>query len=355
METTPLEIEVADDVNSSTTLPPSLYTDPAVFARERDTIFRRDWIAVARSEWLAAPDSYLACDLVGDPIVLTRDGRGELRAFSNVCLHRACPVASGRGHATQLTCPYHRWTYALDGRVKGTPLMDRAQAFDRSALRLAPLAVAEWLGWVFVNADADAAPLAPRLTALHDLLAPYGVETMRICRTLRFESRWNWKVMVENFMESYHHMGAHPETLNAAFPAAGTHWVDLPGEFALLENPAKDAGAAPFWVMCVFPSMLFALTRGDVPTGFWYQMDLHGHDHFTLDIHLLAPPALVDDPDFVTGYADVATAIHLEDIPMCEGVWKGLNSAYACRGRLSHLEAANWRFHRYLAERLAGT
>jgi phenylpropionate dioxygenase-like ring-hydroxylating dioxygenase large terminal subunit len=349
-----MEIKVADDVNDALTLPPALYTDPAVFAQERNAIFRCDWVAVARSEWLAAPNSYFTCDLVGDPILLTRDAAGMLRAFSNVCLHRACPIASGRGSATQLTCPYHRWTYALDGRVNGAPLMERARAFDRSALRLAPLAIEEWLGWVFVNADVDAAPLAPRLTALHDLIAPFGVEQMRLCKTLRFDSRWNWKVMVENFMESYHHMGAHPATLNATFPAAGTHWVDLPGDFALLENPPKDASAAPFWVMCVFPSMLFALTRGDTPTGFWYQMDLHGHDHFTLDIHLLAPPALAEDADFVAGYADIANAIHLEDIPMCEGVWKGLNSAYARIGRLSHLEAANWRFHRYLAERLAG-
>ena len=350
---TQISFEVAADPRDAASLPPALYTDPAVFTAERDAIFAREWMAVARSEWLAAPNSYLACDLVGDPIVLTRDAEGELRAFSNVCLHRACPIASGRGNASQLTCPYHRWTYGLDGRLKGTPLMEQARDFDRAALRLPGLAVEEWLGWIFVNADADAPPLAPRLTALHERLAPFGVESMRICQTLRFDSPWNWKVMVENFMESYHHMGAHPETLNAAFPAAGTHWVDLPGEFALLENPSKHESAAPFWVMCVFPTLLFALTRGEPPTGFWYQMDLHGYDRFTLDIHLLAPPALADDADFVAGYAEIANAIHLEDIPMCEGVWKGLNSGYARIGRLSHLEATNWRFHRYLAERLS--
>jgi phenylpropionate dioxygenase-like ring-hydroxylating dioxygenase large terminal subunit len=356
MVPTHVDFNVAASVNDSSTPPMSLYTDPAVFARERDAIFRRGWIAVARSEAIAAARSYFACELVGDPIVVTRDDGGTLHAFSNVCLHRACPIAAGRGQAERgvLTCPYHRWTYGLNGQLTGAPLMDQAHGFDKSALRLPPLRVEEWLGWVFVNQDPTAAPLAPQLAALHELMAPFRVDAMIVCKTITFDSRWNWKIMVENFMESYHHMGAHPQTLNTTFPAAGTHWVDLPGAFALLENPSNDAAVAPFWVACLFPHTLFALTRGDAPTGFWYQMHLHGHDHFTLDIHLMAHRPLADDPAFVAAYVDLATAIHREDIPMCEGVWKGVNSRYAQVGRLSHLEAANWKFHQYLRERLVG-
>jgi len=351
-----MDLEIGATANVSSTLPPSLYTDPAVFALERERIFRLQWIAVARSEWLAAPRSYVACDVVGDPIVVTRDDGGTLRAFSNVCLHRACPIASGRGAAEHgsLTCPYHRWTYGLDGRLKSAPLMDQAKGFDKSALHLPQLRVEEWLGWVFVNMDQDAAPLAPQLAALHDLMAPFRVNEMTVYKTLRFDSRWNWKIMVENFMESYHVLGVHPQTLNANFPSAATYWVDLPGAFSLLENPPRDPAAAPLWVMCLFPNTIFALTRGDTPTGFWYQMDLHGHDHFTLDIHLMAHRPLADDPEFIERSTGITTAIHLEDIPMCEGVWKGVNSWYAPVGRLSHLEAANWRFHQYLRDRLAG-
>jgi phenylpropionate dioxygenase-like ring-hydroxylating dioxygenase large terminal subunit len=351
-----VKLEVAANPNESTTLHPRLYTDPAVYAIERERIFRRQWIAVARSEWLAAPRSYLACELAGDPIVLTRDDAGALRAFANVCLHRACPIAAGRGAAAEnlLTCPYHRWTYGLDGRVKNAPLMDRADGFDKAALQLPALRVEEWLGWVFVNEDSSAAALAPQVAALHDLMAPWRVEEMTIYKTLTFDSRWNWKIMVENFMESYHHIEAHRNTLNTTHPGAGTYWVDLPGAFSLLENPAKDASAnMPFWVMCLFPSMLFALSRGDTSVGFWYQMDLHSHDHFTLAIHLMAHPVYANDPAFVAETTALTTAIHLEDIPVCEGVWKGVNSRYAQVGRLSHLEAANWKFHRYLQERLA--
>lgn len=286
-----MEIEVAASANESSTLDPRLYTDPAVYAAEQERIFRRQWIAIARSEWLATPRTYFACELAGDPIVLTRDERGALHAFANVCLHRACPIASGRGAVDHdsLTCPYHRWTYGLDGRLKSAPLMDQAVHFDKTTLRLPALRVEEWLGWVFVNQDLAAAPLAPQLRAVHELVAPVRVEDMTVYKTLTFDSRWNWKIMVENFMESYHHIGAHRATLNTTHPGASTYWVDLPGAFSLLENPPKDADAnMPFWVMCLFPSMLFALSRGDSAVGFWYQMHLHSYDHFTLDIHLMA-------------------------------------------------------------------
>jgi len=351
-----VDLKVAENVNASSTLHPRLYTDPAVYAVERERIFRRQWIAVARSEWLAAPRSYLACEVAGDPVVLTRDERGELHALANVCLHRACPIASGRGAANRdaLTCPYHHWTYGLDGRLKNAPLMDQAEGFDKAMLRLPAMRVEEWLGWVFINEDLAAAPLAPQLTALHELMAPLRIDEMTIYKTLTFDSRWNWKIMVENFMESYHHIGAHVGTLNVTHPGAGTYWVDLPGAFSLLENPAKDASAnMPFWVTCLFPNTLFALSRGDASVGFWYQMDLHGHDHFTLDIHLMALEPFANDPAFVAETTALTTAIHLEDIPMCEGVWKGVNSRYAQVGRLSHLEAPNWKFHQYLRDQLA--
>lgn len=341
------------DVNESSTLPAHLYTDPAVYAWEREHLFAHAWQAVARSRDLA-PGSYVACDLAGDPIVVTRDEAGALHALSNVCLHRACPIATGRGSAEHgvLTCPYHRWAYRLDGRLRAAPLMEQARDFERAEIRLPRLCVEEWQGWVFVNPDPDAPTLAPQLHALAERLEPFGVADMVVCRTLTFDSPWNWKIMVENFMESYHHLGAHPETLNAAYPAAGTHVVDLPGAFSLLENPPRDPANSPFWVMCVYPTMLFALTRGEHPTGFWYQMHLHGHDRFTLDVHLMAHRPLADDPAFVERYAQIVTAIHLEDIPMCEGVWRGVNSRYAQDGRLSHLEAANWRFYKYLQEHL---
>ncbi|TDJ39746.1 MAG: aromatic ring-hydroxylating dioxygenase subunit alpha [Gammaproteobacteria bacterium] len=346
---------LGSSANQSSTLPGNLYTDPEVFEHEKEAIFRHQWLAIARSAELTEPGDYLTYELLGDPIVVTRDADARLHAFSRVCLHRGCPIAQGSGNAHNgiLTCPYHRWTYALDGRLKGTPLMDQAENFDKSSMRLPQISVAEWLGWIFINAEANAAPLAPQLTNLETLMAPFGVADMVCHDTLEFDSPWNWKIMVENFMESYHHIGGHPETLNPRFPAAGTHAVDLAGAFSLLENPARDeAESAPFWVACVFPSTLISLVRGDSPKVAWYQMDIDAHDRFQLKIHLLASPELAANEEYRQTMHATLMAIHLEDIPLCEGVWKGVNSRFHREGRLSHLEAANWRFYNYLRDRL---
>jgi phenylpropionate dioxygenase-like ring-hydroxylating dioxygenase large terminal subunit len=346
---------LGSNANQSSTLPRTLFTDPDVFEHEKEAIFRRQWLAIARSAELAEPGDYLTYELLGDPIIVVRDADGTLNAFSSVCLHRACPIADGQGNASNgiFTCPYHRWTYTLDGRLKGTPLMDQAEGFDKSTMRLPQIAVEEWLGWIFINADADAAALAPQLTNLEALMAPFDVADMVCHDTLEFDSHWNWKIMVENFMESYHHIGGHPETLNPAFPAAGTHAVELDGAFSLLENPAKDETEnGPFWVTCVFPSTLIALVRGNSPNVAWYQMDIDSYDRFQLKIHLLAAPELAASEEYRETARATLTAIHLEDIPLCEGVWKGVNSRFHRAGRLSHLEAANWTFYNYLRDQL---
>ena len=345
---------LGNNTNQSSTLPRTLFTDPNVFEVEKEAIFRRQWLAIGRSPQLAEPGDYLTWELLGDPIIVARDTDGTLHAFSSVCLHRSCLIAQGPGNAPKgLTCPYHRWTYALDGQLKGAPLMDQAENFDKSSMRLPQLAVEEWLGWIFINADTNASALAPQLTNLEALMAPYGVADMVCYDTLEFDSPWNWKIMVENFMESYHHIGGHPETLNPLYPAAGTHGVELNGTFSLLENPAKDESeSAPFWVACVFPSTLIALVRGDTPNLAWYQMDIASYDRFQLKIHLLAAPELAASEEYRQTMRATLTAIHLEDIPLCEGVWKGVNSRFHRDGRLSHLEAANWTFYNYLRDRL---
>jgi phenylpropionate dioxygenase-like ring-hydroxylating dioxygenase large terminal subunit len=341
-------------VNEASSLPPKLYTDPAVFEREQEKVFLTEWMALARSDDLPNAGDFATYDFFDAPIVVTRDEAGNVNAFSNVCLHRGCPIAQGKGHAEggTLVCPYHRWTYGLDGRVKGAPLMHKARRFNRSRLRLPTLKAEEWQGWIFVNANPDAQSLQEPLEALSEKLAPYGLEEMKIATTLTFDSPWNWKIMVENFMESYHHIGAHYETLQQSHPGDGTYVESMTGPFALLENPPKETTTAPFWAACVFPSHLFALSRTDPPYGFWYEMHIGHHDHFDLSIHLLAHDALASDEDFVKDSEQMIRAVHEEDIAVCEGVWKGIQSRYYTEGRLSHLEEANWRFHNFLRERM---
>lgn len=344
----------AKSVNEASTLPAMLYTDPTVFDRELEKVFLRGWVSVARGRTIPGAGDYTTHDFFGAPIVVVRDDDGTVNAFSNVCLHRGCPIAEGTGHANRgtLICPYHRWTYGLDGRVKGAPLMHKARRFNKSGLRLRPLQVEEWQGWIFVNADPDAKPLTPALKQLTERIAPYRMDEMVVFKTLAFDSPWNWKIMVENFMESYHHTAAHFQTLQQSHPGGGTYIEKLTGPFALLENPPKGDSNAPFSVVGVFPSHLFALSRSDPAFGSWYEMKIDGYDHFHLDIHLMAHEEAASDERWVSANEQIMTAIHLEDIPVCEGVWKGMHSRYFEAGRLSHLEEGNWRFHNFLRERM---
>lgn len=341
-------------VSSASGLPPHLYTDPLIFERERAAVFRSGWVAVARAEALPNPESYLALDLLGDPIVLTRDERGRIAAFSSVCLHRACPIADGRGtaHGGVLRCPYHLWTYDLAGRLRGAPHMDKAVGFDKAAQRLPALAVEEWQGWVFVNADANAKPLGPQLAALDRVLAPFDLPSMRTCVTLEYPSPWNWKVMVENFIESYHVMATHRATLQSTYPAEATFVEPLDGPFTLLENPSVHPSSAPLWVGCVYPSFLFVLSRGARPVVVWYEMRIRRHDYLDLSIHVLGSPEWAQDPVERAEAAKFQRLVHGEDIPVLEGVWRGLHSSFVRPGRLSHLEESTWRFQEHVRGKL---
>jgi phenylpropionate dioxygenase-like ring-hydroxylating dioxygenase large terminal subunit len=348
---------VADDVTQATSLPGYLYTDPEVFEAEKDAIFRKEWLPVARADQLSNPGDYLTYDLFGDEIVVVRDTAGAVNAFSNVCLHRACPILAGQGHIDSrvISCPYHKWGYDLDGKLRGAPHMEQAADFASTDLRLPAVRIEEWQGWIFVNFDPGAEPLAPQLTELSDRLSPWGFADLKHAGTLTFDSPWNWKIMVENFLESYHHTATHPETLNAAYPAKGTYAEQVNGNYLLLENPSINPDEVPyFWAGCILPFTLFALVRDKENTsGTWYQMLINDHGSFELRIHLLVTEAMAEDPSAVQAFTETLTQIHLEDIPMCEGVWKGVNSQFYQPGRLSHLEACNWQFHRYLKERLS--
>ncbi|MFT7245614.1 MAG: nitrite reductase/ring-hydroxylating ferredoxin subunit [Candidatus Azotimanducaceae bacterium] len=347
-----LSDRIPDSVHSASTLPAEQYTSEVVFEREVERIFRKEWFPVARADQLQTVGDYLVHDFFGDEIIVVRDQTGHLNAFSNICLHRGCPILAGAGNlnGTHISCPYHKWAYELDGRLRGAPLMGQAEGFVAGSNQLEMLGLEEWQGWVFLNTDSEAKPLAPRLAELDEKLSDYGFADLRHVKTLSFSSPWNWKIMVENFMESYHHMGAHLETLNQAFPAQGTYGEKVQGNYLLLENPSVDSDQIPpFWAGCILPATLFALIRSnDTPYGVWYQLDIKSRYLFELKIHILVHESIADDADAIDSIVASTTAIHLEDIPMCEGVWKGVNSNFYKQGRLSHLEECLWQFYRYL-------
>ena len=350
-----MSYQLADSVKEARSLPAEHYTSRELFDQEVEQIFRREWFPVARIDQLESPGDYIVVDHFGDEIVVVR-GQQQMNAFSNICLHRGCPLLEGTGNlnANHISCPYHKWAYELDGRLRGAPLMEQAEGFVATSEQLPQVALEIWQGWVFLNIDPNAEPLAPQLEVLNAKLTPFAFHELQLVETMHFDSPWNWKIMVENFMESYHHMGTHPETLNPAFPAQGTFAEPNDGKYLLLENPSIDETAiAPFWAGCILPVGLFALFRDQqAPYAFWYQLDVHSVDRFDLKIHILVPPALAKQKEVVEQIVAASTAIHLEDIPVCEGVWKGVNSRFYQPGRLSHLEACLWQFYGYLESQM---
>jgi phenylpropionate dioxygenase-like ring-hydroxylating dioxygenase large terminal subunit len=198
--------------SATRTLPWSWYSDPAVLALEQERIFRRFWQYVARADEVAEAGSFVATHAGQVPVVLVRDEHGELRAFLNVCRHRGSLVCEGAGKRATLQCPYHAWTYGLDGRLVAAPRAAREGGIETSELGLVQLRLETWGPFVFVTPDPDAAPLADYLEDVPERIAAAGVDvdSLRFHTRSESEAAANWKLCAENFLECYHCAVAHP-------------------------------------------------------------------------------------------------------------------------------------------------
>ena len=194
------------------TLPWSWYTDPAVLRLEQERIFRRFWQYVGHAGDVPESGSFAATRVGDVPAVLVRDEESTLRAFVNVCRHRGSIVCKGSGKRATLQCPYHAWTYGLDGRLLKAPRMEREGVMDTDELGLVPLALETWGPFVFVNPDLDAAPLSEFLDDVPERIAGAGIDVDALRFLTRAESELdaNWKISAENFLECYHCPVAHP-------------------------------------------------------------------------------------------------------------------------------------------------
>ena len=204
----------------ASTLPAEAFTSAAVHALEHERIFAREWLCAGRADQIPSAGDYFTLDLLGDKLVVVRGRDDRIRVLSRICRHRGAELVRGAGNARSFRCPYHAWTYRLDGTLAGAPYMEDAAGFERADCRLPELRSELWEGFVFVNFDLDALPLAPRLAPLSKLLAHYRMHEMVAVETATFDSPFNWKVLVDNFMEAYHHIAIHRDTFEPIFPAA---------------------------------------------------------------------------------------------------------------------------------------
>ncbi len=197
------------------TLPGRDYHAPEVFAFEREAVFAGSWMCVARAEQLPDPGDYLTPEVAGESPIVLRGADGVLRAFANTCRHRGTMLLEGSGSVrTVIKCPYHAWTYALDGRLAGSPNVGLDDGIDRGEVSLWPIAIAEWEGFVFVNLDGRAPPLGEVVATQPDSpleLARYAIGDLRVGARREYDVAANWKVVVENYHECLHCPTVHPE------------------------------------------------------------------------------------------------------------------------------------------------
>ena len=334
----------------SLTLPFSWYVDEEQLRRERARIFRRAWQYAGRAEQVAQPGSFLATDVGGIPILVTRDLDGALRAFINVCRHRGAVLTEGCGTRTTIQCHYHAWTYDLDGSLRSAPRTDREPGFDRSEWSLLPARAETWGPFLFVSPDPGAQPLADTLGGLPDLLSrDIDIDTLVFHSRVEFGANANWKVVVENFLECYHCATAHP---------AFADDVDVhPDRYALEPHPTFSAQFCrqrstgdggqfhllyPNTGLNVFPGPPNLSIGPIAPAG-------TARTERYLD-YFFAPDA---DEEWLRGFFAYDDQIGLEDTTLVESVQRGMSSGMLEHGKLlGNAELLLAAFQRWVAERL---
>ncbi|MGH3009989.1 MAG: aromatic ring-hydroxylating oxygenase subunit alpha [Gaiellaceae bacterium] len=215
------------------TLPYSWYSDPEILRREQERVFHAAWQYAGHAGQLAEP-GYFATRAGRMPVVVTRDRYGELRAFLNVCRHRGSVVAEGERSRETLQCPYHAWTYGLDGRLRTAPRSEEESGFPSDQLGLVPLAAGTWGPFVFVNAAPDPEPLADALGSLPAQVGELGLDVDSLVHHSRWEAELaaNWKIVCENFLECYHCQVAHPAFSEVVDTSAESYLLSTDGRLS---------------------------------------------------------------------------------------------------------------------------
>ena len=338
------------DVSGASTLPASWYRDPEILRGERDRVFARTWQLVGRAEQVARAGDYFTAEVAGEPLVIARGDDGAIRAFSNVCRHRAGPVARGAGNRRAFRCGYHGWTYRLDGRLQSTPEWEGVRDFDPASNGLPPARVEAWGPFLFVCLDPAAPALSAALSAIGRETAHLPLARMRLVKAVDYEIACNWKVYVDNYVEGYHIPIVHPELFRLL--DYGAYAVETAAGYSKQHAPIRTSEAKPaateafyYWV---FPNLMLNLYPDNLQTNL--VLPLSPERTVTrFEWYLLEPERTGASEEFARSFA-LAEQVQREDVAICEAVQKGLGSRTYDRGRYSvRRENGVHHFHGLLA------
>lgn len=349
-------------------MPKSIYTHPEFLEREQAHIFNQEWICVGRHDAAKQPGDYFSCEVAGEPVLVIRDKENQLRAFSNVCLHRLSTLKSGTGNCASVVCPYHGWAYNLTGQLIGAPQMQRSPSFDKQDYQLPEVRLEIWQGWVYLTLNQDAEPMADKLSSLSEKINRYGMEdyTQTFCETHVWDT--NWKILAENFMESYHLPILHSSTVGPhskledmecppGEPAYNYHWLRKEASLAIGNAHPDNTRLEGDWrhttaLIAIYPGHLLTLTPG----YFWYlSLQPLAVDKVQILYGGGLSPEFIDDPEGIKAIEQLKILldeVNEEDRRGVEAVFKGNHSTIAKPGHLCWLERPNYDFARYLSQRL---
>ena len=364
---------VVPPASRSPTLPPAVYVDPDVALAEREILFRRGWVGCGRSDRWPEPGSCTAIEIGGAPILIARDATGKLRAFANSCRHRGTRLIEGSGRLARITCPFHAWTYGLDGRLMRAPRMESAENFDPADYGLHPYLVEERAGFVFVCLDREAIPIDAWLGDFEAVHAPWTLDRVFTTRRRKLDVACNWKLFIEVFNEYYHLGYVHSSTFGAIYgepdPADTvtgcftTQFGTTSGTGGLRESDQSHAlpsmpglggrhleGTRYTWI---YPNMTFAAGKEAV----WF-LEVHpsGPARCQVAMSVCFPRATLELPGFEYHaeryYQRMDEALD-EDIAVLEHQQAGMSSPDARPGRYAELEPSVANFAFWYAAALA--
>ncbi len=372
MHTKPLHLDVNEQIECAQTLASKFYTDPAILDIEKARIFRRTWQLVGTlsqncgeinglKRTISDPETFFTAEVVGEPVVVVRDKQGTLRAFSNVCRHRAGPIALGSGCKNVLRCAYHGWTYTLDGRLIGTPDVDGVEFFDRSTMGMFPVRLETWGQFIFINFDPNAVSLSAYLGKIPEQARGFQFEGLQLAERRDYIINCNWKVYVDNYLEGYHIPIAHPGLMREIdyaqyrtetyryhsqqfAPIRAMKSGDASGR--LYEPGTGLQEALYFWV---FPNLMLNIYPDNIQTNVIVPLS---HDKtltiFEWFFHDVASEKSRERVKRAIAFSD---EVQQEDVGLCEHVQRGLRSSTYDRGRYSvKRENGVHHFHMLLGE-----
>ncbi|ANS31947.1 Rieske (2Fe-2S) domain-containing protein (plasmid) [Rhodococcus opacus] len=367
-------------------LPTRTYWDHDFYELELENIFRKDWVCIARCEEVPDPGSYLAVDLANEPLIVVRGDDKKVRVFSRICRHRYEDLLGGQrdpqerrsGCVERFECPYHAWTYRLDGSLLNAPDMWSRPSFDAEAFGLRQINTHVWQGFVFVNLD-EQTPFPFDMSGIERVQGNYDFTDWRLAANIAWgDSTANWKIMVENFSEAYHHIGAHMSSAQEMWPLGSVEIGDERGGEWFYSRMHVAAAAAvdevdghliqPTWLpsqkglspyersqgllVLKFPTFML-LPAPDVT--FWFRATPTGPETHHLDIALMVPKSNLAAPDFdrlITEAVDFFRPIQAEDASVNEKIQSTAKSQYSSGGVLHVHEQPLWQLQKYLASRL---